>query len=76
LYVSNNSYITVNEFRRMSWAGHSARMERREINTEFRGGETRGKETARNNIKANFKSDRVAYTGFIWLRIGTGGGLF
>jgi len=34
----------------MRWAGHAARRERREMNTEFRGGETEGKETAWKNF--------------------------
>jgi len=41
LYVSSNNYIIrVIEFRMMRCAGHAACMESREMDTEFRGGET------------------------------------
>jgi len=52
----------------MRLAGHAARRERREMNTEFQGGETEGKETAwKNDIKMNYKCVRVTVVYWIHL---------
>ena len=68
--------------RRMRWAGHVARLEKRRDVYRALVGKPEGKRplrTPRNGWEDNIKMDHQevyvgAWTGLIWLRIGTGGG--
>jgi hypothetical protein len=58
--------------RRLRWAGHVARMEKRNAYS----GKARGKDAVR-KTKTRWMDmwDGVMWTGLVWLRIGTGGEL-
>jgi len=68
--------------RRMRWAGHVERMGKGEVHTGFCWGNLREREyleeasiDGRIILKWIFRKwDWEAWTGLIWLRIGTGGG--
>jgi hypothetical protein len=81
---SSPNIIRVIKSRRMRWAGHVARMgEGRGVyrvlvgRPEGRRPLGRPRRRWENNIKINFKKwdGGRSWTGLIWLRIGTGGGL-
>jgi hypothetical protein len=81
---SSPTIIRVIKSRRMRWAGHVARMGRRgEVHTGFYWGNLREGDyledpgvDGRIILKLIFKKrDGWTWTGLIWLRIGTGGGL-
>jgi hypothetical protein len=71
--------------RRMRWAGHAARMERKRNAYRILVGNPEGKRPLGrprrswgDNIKIDLteRKDGMVWTGWIWLRIGTSGGLF
>jgi hypothetical protein len=81
LYSSSN-IIRVIKLRRIRWAGHVARMGRGEVHTDFWWGDLREDHLGDPRIDGGIvlkwifkKWDGGAWTGLIWLRIGTGGGL-
>jgi hypothetical protein len=82
MYSSSN-IIRVIKSRRMRWAGHVARMGREEVHTGFWWGDLREGNHFEDPgvdgkiiLKWIFKKwDGGAWTGLIWLRLGTGGGL-
>jgi hypothetical protein len=68
--------------RRMKWAGHVARMGAKRNAFRILVGKSEGKIPLGrprcrwvDNIKIDLKTDGMAWTGSIWLRIGTSGGL-
>ena len=80
LYSSAN-VIRVITLKRLRWAWHVASMGRREMCTGFRCGDLREKEhfqdlgvDGRTILKWIFKTWDEAWTGLVWLRIGTAGG--
>jgi hypothetical protein len=77
LYSSPN-IIRVIKSRRMGCAGHVARMGEREVHTGFWWGDLReGDHLGDPGIDVSISKwiFEMAWTGFSWLRIGTGGGL-
>ena len=81
LYCSPN-IVQVIKSRRMTWAGHVARMGRREVYTGFWWGNQRERDhlqdpgvDGRIILKWIFRKwEEVVGAGWSWLRIGTGGG--
>jgi hypothetical protein len=68
--------------RRMRWAGHAARMGEKMNVYMILVGKPEGKRPIRiprrrwmDNIRMNLTQDGVVWTGLIWLRMGTSGGL-
>jgi hypothetical protein len=81
LYSSPN-IIRMIKSRRMRWAGHVARMEQKKNAYRILMGNPEGKRRLVrprrrwvDNIKMDLREDGVVWTGSIWLRIGTSGGL-
>jgi hypothetical protein len=81
LYSSPN-IIRVIKSRRMRWAGHGARMGKREVHTEFWWGDLReGYHLGDPGIDGRiilewiFKKWDGVWTGLSWFRTGAGGGL-
>jgi hypothetical protein len=79
---SSPNIIPVIKSRRMRWAGHVARMGKREAHTGFWWGDLGEGDHLRDPIvdwriilKWVLRSGMGAWTGLSWLRIGTGGGL-
>jgi hypothetical protein len=74
LYSSPN-IIRMIKSRRMRWTGHVAPMLRRRMIPGGKRPLGRPRHMWVDNIKMDLRSDSVVWTGLIWLRMGTGGGL-